>query len=297
MLPDFELFEPRNLQEAITILGELGGRARPLAGGTDLFVEMREGRTRPEYLVDIKGLEELKGVTVSEDGQVVIGALTSLRTLERSALIRERLPILYDAVSQMGSVQIRSRGTIGGNLCNAHASADGTAAMMALGARLRLQGPQGHREIAIEDFFSGTHKTVLNGGEVLTHIHLSTGVSGCGGAYSKYTVRKAMDAALVGVGVFLQTEQNGAVCRVARIALSSTGPRPERAMRAEETLVGERLGDELFERAGEAAAAEAHVGSNWRAPEDYSRHLIQVLLPDVARQAWKRAGNQGREGS
>lgn len=297
MLPEFELFEPRNLQEAITILSELGGRARPLAGGTDLLVEMREGRTRPEYLVDIKGLEELKGVTVSEDDVVVIGALTSLRTLERNALIRERLPILYDAMSQMGSVQIRSRGTIGGNLCNAHASADGTAALLALGARLRLHGPQGQREIAIEDFFSGTHKTVLNAGEVLTHISVASGSPGDGGAYAKFTVRKAMDAALVGVGVYMQTEQAGAVCRAARIALATTGPRPERAMRAEETLTGQRLSEELFERAGEAAAAEANVGSTWRAPEDYARHLINTLLQEVARQAWERAANQGREGS
>jgi carbon-monoxide dehydrogenase medium subunit len=295
MLPDFELFEPRDIQEAITVLSELGARARPLAGGTDLLVEMREGRTRPAYLVDIKGLSELKGITVSDEGDIVIGALTSLRTLERSALIREKLPILYDAACQMGSVQIRSRGTIGGNLCNAHASADGTAALLALGARLRLHGPQGQREIAIENFFSGTHKTVMNAGEVLTYIHLPAFSSGCGGAYSKFTVRKAMDAALVGVGVFLETEQDGAVCRAARVSLATTGPKPERARRAEATLAGQRLGDELFAQAGQAAAEEASVGSNWRAPEDYLRHLIKVVLPDVAQQAWSRIGNQRRK--
>lgn len=292
MLPEFELFEPRDLQEAVALLTELGERARPLAGGTDLIVEMREGRTRPEYLIDIKGLEELKGVTVS-GGLIVIGALTTLRALERSAIIREKLPILYDAVSQMGSVQIRGRGTIGGNLCNAHASADGTAALLASGARLRLHGPKGSREVALEDFFSSTHKTVLNAGEVLTHIHLLTG-HGCGGAYSKYTVRKAMEPALVGVGVFLETEQDGAVCRAARIALATTGPRPERALRAEETLRGQRLSEELFARAGEAAAGEANVASNWRTPEDYARHLIKVLLPEVARRAWERARYEGR---
>lgn len=293
MLPEFELFEPRNLQEAVALLTELGERARPLAGGTDLMVEMREGRTRPEYLVDIKGLEELKGITASGD-LIVIGALTTLRVLERSAIIREKLPILHDAVSQMGSVQIRGRGTIGGNLCNAHASADGTAALLALGARLQLHGPKGSREIALEDFFSSTHKTVLNAGEVLTHIHLPTGSHGSGGAYSKYTVRKAMEPALVGVGVFLQTEQDGAVCRAARIALATTGPRPERALRAEETLRGQQLSEELFARAAEAAAGEANVGSNWRTPEDYARHLIKVLLPEVARRARERVGHEGR---
>ncbi len=295
MLPDFELFEPRDLQEAVAILAELGGRARPLAGGTDLMVEMREGRARPEYLVDIKRLEELKGVTVSKDGVIGIGALTTLRALERSSIVRERLPILYDAVSQMGSVQIRSRGTIGGNLCNAHASADGTAALLALGARLRLCGAKGSREIAIEELFSSTHKTVLNAGEILAHIHLSSGSGGSGAAYAKFTVRNAMDPALVGVGVFLQIERDGAVCRAARIALATTGPRPQRATRAEELLRGQRLSDEVFAQAGEAAAEEANVGSNWRAPEDYARHLIRVVLPDVAQRAWKRAGNQGRE--
>jgi len=296
MLPDFELFEPRNLQEAVAILVELGARARLLAGGTDLLVEMREGRTRPAYLVDIKGLDELKGITVS-DGGVTIGALTTLRVLERSAIIRERLPILYDAVSQMGSVQVRSRATIGGNLSNAHASADGTAALLALGARLQLHGPQGVREIAIENFFSGTHRTVLNTGEVLTHIHLTTGNSGCGAAYSKFTVRNAMDAALVGVGVFLETEPAGTVCRDARISLATTGPKPDRATSAEKTLRGERLGDAVFERAAETAATEANISGNWRAPEDYARHLIKVVLPEVARQAWKRVGGHGREAS
>jgi carbon-monoxide dehydrogenase medium subunit len=295
MLPDFELFEPRDLQEAVAILAELGARARPLAGGTDLIVEMREGRTKPAYLVDIKGFEELKGVTVSDGGDIVIGALTTLRALEHSSTIREKLPILHDALTQMGSVQIRTRATIGGNLCNGHASADGTAALLALGARLRLHGPNGSREIALDEFFSGTHKTILNAGELLTHIQISAGPRGCGGAYAKFTVRNAMDAALVGVGVFLQTERDGAACSTARVALATTGPKPQRAAGAEETLRGQRLSDDAFAQAGETAAKEAMVASNWRAPEDYSRHLISVMLPEVARQAWKRAGNNGRE--
>lgn len=295
MLPEFELFEPRDLQEAVAILGELGGRACAFAGGTDLLVEMREGRARPEYLVDIKGLDSLAGITNPKDGSVVIGALTTLRALERSAIVRQNFPILYDAVRQMGSVQIRSRGTIGGNLCNAHASADGTAALLALGARLRVHGLQGSREVALENFFSGPHKTALNTGEILTHIHLSPDTSKSGGAYSKFTVRNAMDPALVGVGVFLETEQAGATCQVARIALATTGPKPERALGAEAALRGQRLSEELFAQAGEVAAAEANVGSSWRAPEDYARHLIRVMLPEVARHAWNRAGNRGRK--
>ncbi len=295
MLPEFELFEPRDLKEAVAILAEFGERARPLAGGTDLIAQMREGHTRPEYLVDIKGLEELKGFTFSESGLLVIGTLTTLRSLESSSLIREKFPILHDAVSHMGSVQIRNRGTIGGNLCNAHPSADATAALLALGARLRVHGPQADREVAIEDFFPGPHKTDLNSSEILTHIQISTGPHRTGGAYSKYTIRKAMDPALVGVGVYLQVDQDGAVCREARIALATAGPRPLRALRAEETLKGRALGREPFERAGEVAAEEASPGSSWRASEDYSRHLIKVLLPEVAQVAWERLGGKGRE--
>jgi CO/xanthine dehydrogenase FAD-binding subunit len=295
MLPEFELFEPRHLLEAVTILTEFGGRARILAGGTDLMVEMREGRARPEYLVDIKGLDDLKGITGSKDGSIVVGALTTLRALERSAIVRQNFPILYDAVRQMGSVQIRSRGTIGGNLCNAHASADGTAALLALGARLRIHGPQGPREIALEDFFSGPHKMALHAGEILTHIYLSAVTPESGGAYAKFTVRNSMDPALIGVGVFLETEQAGAVCQAARISLATTGPKPERARRAEATLRGQRLSEELFTQAGEVASAEANVRSSWRAPEDYARHLIRVVLPAVAQQAWNRADNQERE--
>jgi carbon-monoxide dehydrogenase medium subunit len=295
MLPEFELFEPRDLKEAVTLLAELGEGARPLAGGTDLMVQMEEGRTRPEYIVDIKDLEELKGVAFSESGLLVIGALTTLRSLETSSVVREKFPILHDAVSHMGSVQIRNRGTIGGNLCNAHPPADGTAALMALGARLRVHGPQGEREIAVESFFPGPFKTALNAGEILTHVQVSTGSHRTGGAYAKYTVRKAMDPALVGVGVFLQADPDGAVCREARIALATAGPTPCRALRAEETLKGRPLGIEAFEQAGEAAAEEASPVSSWRAAEDYSRQLIKVLLPDVAQAAWRRLGGQGRK--
>ncbi len=293
MLPDFELLEPRDLKETVAILAELGTRARVFAGGTDLMVEMREGRTRPAYLVDLKRLEQLKGVTLSENGAIVIGALTTLRTLERSSIIQNKLPILADALGQMGSVQIRSRATIGGNLCNAHASADGTAALLAMGARLRLHGTAGSREIALDELFSGTHRTILDPGEILTHIHLPPGSSGSGAAYAKFTVRNAMDPALVGVGVFLQL--NSGVCRAARVALATTGPKPQRAPRAEEALMGKPISDELLHQAGQAAAGEANVTDNWRAPEDYSRHLIGVMLPEVSRQAWKRAGHNGRE--
>ena len=294
MLPDFELFEPRDLRQTVDILAELGSRARPLAGGTDLIVEMREGRARPAYLVDIKRFEELKGVTVSASGDIVIGALTTLRALEHSTLIRERLPILYDALAQMGSVQIRTRGTIGGNLCNGHASADGTAALLALGARLQVYGPNGRREIGLDEFFTGKHRTILGAGEILTHIHVSAEPHSCG-AYAKFTVRNAMDAALVGVGVLLQTGRDGALCHTARVALATTGPKPQRATRAEEILRGQRLSDDCFAQAGEAAAEEANVTDTWRAPEDYARHLIRVMLPQVARQACERAGNDGRE--
>lgn len=289
MLPQFELIVPETLEEALEILNQLGTEARILAGGTDVLVQMRGGQSRPRYLVDIKKLNQLKGIQFSPEQGLTIGALTTHRELELSPLIREKFTILHDGVSRVGSVQIRNRATIGGNICNALPSADSAAPLLALGAKLRLQSLKGEREVPLEEFFLGPRQTVLNPGEMLTHIIIPSASKANAGAYIKFTRRKAMDLALLGVAVYLETETDLVTCGQARIALATAAPTPIRVYQAEEALKGKRLtDDEVLKEAGEIASRQARPRSSWRSSEEYRRHLIKVLVPRAARLALAR---------
>lgn len=283
MLSPFELVTPHTLDEAVAVLEECGSKARVFAGGTDLLVQIRSGAAKPECLVDIKGIDELKGIKVTPAG-LEIGTLTTHRELETSPLIREKYPIIHDGCSKVGSVQIRNRATVGGNLCNALPSADSVGPLMALGAVLHVRGPKGWRQIPISDFFLGPRRTALQPGEILVKIVVPP--TNGQGAYIKYTRRKAMDLALLGASVFVETDQSGKVTE-ARIALTTAAPVPMRAREAEASLKGQPLTDEVLARAGEIASREAQPRSSWRGSEEYRRHLLKILVP--------RAGKLARE--
>lgn len=289
MLPQFELIVPETLEEALEVLYRLGPQARILAGGTDVLVQMRGGQSRPRYLVDIKKLDQLRGIQLAPEQGLMIGALTTHRELELSPLIRDKFAVLHDGVSRVGSVQIRNRATIGGNICNALPSADSAAPLVALGARVRLRSLKGEREVALEEFFLGPRQTVLTPGEMLTHI-MVPGADGAGaGAYIKFTRRKAMDLALLGVAFYLETEADVITCRRARIALATAAPTPIRIKEAEAVLVGQALTDSrILQEAGEVASRMARPRSSWRSSENYRRHLIKVLVPRAARLALAR---------
>lgn len=288
MLPRFKLLAPESLDQAVAILAELGEKARIVAGGTDVFVQMRGGSSSPEYLVDIKKIPGLAGCEFSEDKKFVIGALTTHHELERLDVVREKFTILYDGVSRVGSVQIRNRATIGGNICNALPSADGAGPLLALNAVLCIHGPKGLRKLQLDKFFLGPRKTVLSKGEVLTHIVIPPCRPLSGGAYIKHARREAMDLALLGVAVHLELEQDLKTCREARIALSTAAPVPFRAYQAELDLKGRLLSEEALDQAGQVASKEAQPRTSWRSSEEFRRHLIRVLVPRAARMALKR---------
>lgn len=288
MLPKFELVVPSRLDEAVGVLAEVREKARVLAGGTDLLVLMRAGQVKPQYLVDIKRLSELKQVGYSPDGTFVIGALATHRDLETSCLVQKKFSILHDGVSRVGSVQIRNRATVGGNICNALPCADSVGPLLALGARLKLQGPMGEREVLLEEFILGPRKTVLATDEILTAILVPPGTGQ--GAYIKFTKRKAMDLAVLGVSVYL--EYNGDdTCHEVRIALTTAAPIPIRAREAEASLKGQVPTDEALERAGAIAAREARPRTSWRSTEEYRRALLQVLVPRAGKLARQRLLN------
>ncbi len=286
-LPKFDYHSPLSVADAVAALERLGDDARPLAGGTDLLVAMKRREQTPRHLVNLKAIPSLRGVTC-DDAVVRLGALTTLRDLERSEIVRTECAVLADAVSLMASAQVRTLATIGGNLCSAIPSADTAPPLIALGASLVLVGPGGERRLAAEHFFSGPRQTVLARGELLTAIIVPRRETLASSAYLKLMRRHAMDLALVGVAACLTLEPDGATCRDARIALGAVGPTPLRVPAAEAVLRGRGVDEAMGRAAGKVAGAQCRPITDIRASLDYRCSMVEVLLTRAIAEARKR---------
>lgn len=277
-----EYFAPKTIQEACSLALKYKEEAKIIAGGTDLLVQMKRKEVSPKYIINIRGIGQ-DYITYDDRDGLRIGALATIRSIEVSPLIRERFNILAQAASQLGSRQVRVRATIGGNLCNAAPSADTIPALMVLEAKIKIMGADGERIVPIEDFFTGPLKTVLRPDEILAEIQVPNLAPRSGGAYIKYTVRKAMDMAIIGV-VALVTMDGDAVSD-ARIALGTAAPTAIRARRAEEILKGNKISDNLLEKAGQTALEESSPRDSLRASADYRSELLKVLVPRAIKRA------------
>lgn len=287
----FHYLIPKTLDEAISIVESYGERAKYIAGGTDLLVKIKEGKLRPDYLVSLKripGLDEVKWQG-SLESETRIGALVTHRKLELSPVTRWHYPIIHDAVSNIGSVQIRNVATIGGNLVNAVPSADGAIPLVALDARVKIHGPKGEREMELLHFFLGPGQTVLERGEVLTEIILPPRNSRSGGAYIKFGRREAMELPIVGVGVVVELGPEGDVCAKAAIALGVAAPTPMRAFQAEKFLEGKEINEKTLDEAGRIAAEESKVRDSVRGAAWYRRELVRVLVKRMGLKGLERA--------
>ncbi|MDR3296536.1 MAG: xanthine dehydrogenase family protein subunit M [Clostridiales Family XIII bacterium] len=293
MLPQFELYLPKSVEETSEILLTYNSNARIYAGGTDVLVQMAKGQSKPEALVDIKGLAELRGISYSAAKELSIGALTTHHELENSDLIKKKYAALHDGVSRVGSVQTRNRGTIGGNLCSALPSADSAAPLLALGAKVIINGSGGERELPLEKFYLGIKHTALEPGEILTKIVIPALARHNAQAYIKFSRRNAMDLALMGVAICY--ELDGLHVSKARIALTTAAPTPVRAYGAEAFLTGKALTEANLKEAGVLAAEEAKPRDSWRSGAEYRRGLIKVLLPRISRLALERMGKARSE--
>jgi carbon-monoxide dehydrogenase medium subunit len=267
----FEYFAPKMLQEAVEILAHYNGEARALAGGTDLLVQMKEGRAAPKAVVNLKHIADLHRHIF--DGSLTLGALTTLEAIRRSCLVRDHYPALADAAATIASVQIRNLATIGGNLGNASPAADLAPILIALDAAVRIAGPGGDRRILLDAFFTGPGATVLRPGELLVSIEIPT--TRRPALYLKHAPRAAMDIAIVGVGLAMQ--MNDDVCADARIVLGAVAPKPMRARHAEAELIGERVTRERICRAAQIAAEEAKPIDDVRGSAWYRRRMVEVL--------------------
>jgi len=288
-MKNFTFVKATTLKDAVFVLQKYGPKARILAGGTDLLVEMKLSRENsPHYVVSLKGLDELNYLRKERDG-LAVGAVTPLRELLASSLVKEQYPALVDAAKNLGSAQVRNLGTVGGNICRAAPSADLVPPLAVYGARAIIYGPGGERSVPLEEFFVGPQETVLKTGEILTGVYVPKPPSTSGSAYVKHGTRKAMEIAIVGVAALLQFDGKKK-CQDARIGLGAVAPTVMRAQKAEEALRGQVLEDGPIEKAAEAAALAAQPISDVRSGAEYRREMVRVFTRRAIELAKERAG-------
>ena len=271
----FGYVSAKDLDHAIALLGEHGARAKILAGGTDLLVELKHAVHNPEIIVDVSRLRELKDIAIVDDG-LHIGALVTHAEIMNSPIIRTMFPALVEAAHSIGAVQTRNLGTLGGNLVTCVPSMDSGPALIALEASVTVASTEGQRRMPLADLFVGPRKTSLKPGDLLVDIIIAKENLGKPTAFEKFGLRKGQALALVNVGASFWVERDKFVAP--RIALGAVAPTVIRAPKAEAYLDGRKISAEAMAEAGRIAATEAKPISDFRASADYRRDLVAVLV-------------------
>jgi carbon-monoxide dehydrogenase medium subunit len=285
----FEYATPRSVTEAVVLLAEKGDRARVLAGGTDILVQVREGRRDVDLLVDVKHIPELNELSYDLKSGLRIGAAVPCCHVYEHREIASAYPGLIDAVSLIGGIQIQSRASVGGNLCNASPAADTTPALIAHEAVCVIAGPKGNREVPVEQFCTAPGRTVLGTGELLVSLRIPAPKPRFGAAYLRFIPRNEMDIAVVGVGASIALDEGRNRCVAARVALGAVAPTPLLVAEAGGALVNGSLSDAHFDQAATLAQRAARPISDMRGDADYRRHLVGVLTRRALRTALARA--------
>ena len=269
-------FTPKSVKEAIALLSDHGEKAEVIAGGTDLLVRMKRGDAFPDYLINMEGLKELEYIRYDEKKGLRIGARTPIHEIVESPLLEDKFDIIAQAARTLGTPTIRRQATIGGNLCNAAPSADMAPALIVLGAQLKIEGSEGQKVMAVEDFFIGPGETKLKRNEILTEIKVPDPIPSSRAVYLKQTQTQGAGLALVGVAAMIVMEND--VITDVKMSLGAVAPTPIRAKKAEATLKGKKQDDSLLETCAEAALQESSPIDDVRSSADYRKKLIKVLV-------------------
>ena len=291
----FDYFEPRSLEEASGLLREGKGTRRPLAGGTDIVIQLRRGVVRWQGLVNLKRIPELCGWSCEPGAGLRLGACTPMRELETAAAVSSRFPSIHEALRVVGSLQLRNMASVGGNLCNASPSADTAPPLMALGAVTRLWTHESRRETApVEAFFTGPGQSVLGAAGLLLAVEAPEPPPRTGDAFERFTPRSAMDIAIASAAAAVTLDPARERVQGVRIALGAVAPTPLTAPRAEDRVREKEPTPEVLEQAGRAAMDECRPIDDIRGSAGYRRELIRVLVQRVLARAVERARSGGR---
>jgi len=275
--------------EAVEVLKQHGPAARILAGGTDLIIQVRERRRDVAVMVDVKAIPELTAITHNADGSLRIGAAASCARIYRDAEIARRYPALIDSASLIGGVQIQSRASLGGNLCNSSPAADSIPTLIALAATCEIAGPAGTRTIPVEQFCTAPGRNVLQPGELLVALSFPAPAANSGAAFERFIPRNEMDIAVANAAASVVLSADGSRYESARIALGAVAPTPLFVTTAADALVGKPVSEATVEAAAAAARAAAHPITDMRGSTEQRTHLSGVLVRRVINKATERA--------
>ena len=273
----FQFVAPRSLADALAVMSSADGQVKPLAGGTDLIAQMKEGRPRPAVVMDVKRVPEMLRLEYSPADGLRIGAAVSCADVAGHTELAERYPAIRDAALLIGSYQIQNRATVGGNVSNAAPSADTVPPLLVCDAAAVLTGPRGQREVPLGAFFTGPGQSVLGPDELLVELRVPTPPEHSSSSYLRFIPRNEMDIAVVGVACMVVLSAGDSTIAEARIALAAVAPTPVRANAAEAVLVGKRPTDALLAEVAEAAVQAASPISDVRGSAEYRRELVKVL--------------------
>ena len=289
------LYEAESVSHAIRLLTE-HPQAQIIAGGSDVLVQIREGKRAGAELVSIYGLNELRGVTLEADGTIRIGSLTSFSHITRDPIIQTHINVLGQAVDMVGGPQIRNIGTIGGNTCNGVTSADSASTLFAWDANIELTGPEGMRRIPIQDFYIRAGQVDLRPGELQTAILIPRAAyEGYEGHYIKYAMRNAMDIATTGCSVNVKLSADKKIMEDVRIAYGVAGPVPMRAPSAEAKAKRQPTTRAAVDTFARTVLEDIHPRDSWRAAKDFREHIAVVLARRALTQSIRLAGGELHE--
>lgn len=287
-----QYYQAADIEDAIKALAA-DETAIVISGGSDVLVQIREGRHAGASLVSIHGIEELKGVRMEADGTIVIGAATTFSHVTNNDIIEKNIPILGHAVDQAGGPQLRNVGTIGGNFCNGVTSADSASSLMVLNAVIELKGIEGTRLVPIREFYTGPGKTVRKHDEIAVCVRIKKeDYEGFGGHYIKYGKRNAMEIATLGCAVSVRLSADKKSIEDIRIGYGVAAPTPIRCLVTEEKVKGMQISSELFQTVGAGVLAEVNPRSSWRASKEFRLQLVEELSKRALQQAIINAGGE-----
>ena len=288
-MESFDFVSPISIEEAVKTLASHGDKARIMAGGTDMLVQMRAGRRTAPLVVDIKGIPELNVLSYDSAKGLTLGAAVPCYKIYQDKTVAAAYPGLIDAAYLIGGIQIQGRATIGGNICNAAPSGDAIPAVIALSGVCNIAGPNGTREMPCEEFCTAPGRNALENGEILVSISMPVPQANSGANYLRFIPRNEMDIAVAGVGVSVVLDGSGQNFVSARISLASVAPTPVFAKEAGDSLAGKPVSEEAVQQASELAQAASKPINDMRGTIRQRTHLIGVFTRRTLNSAIERA--------
>ena len=289
ILNQFDYHAPKTKNEALKLVEDLGEKAKILAGGTDLIIMLKEKMIKPQAIIDISSLDELKGIKCEKGKGAEIGAGTTISAIEFSKELSEKYSALTYAAGELGGHQVRCAATIGGNCCHSSPAAETPPSLCAFGAKVVLGSLKGEREMAVEDFIVGNRKNALQPGEMVTKFILPEPAPKSACRYGYIGLRNAMEIDAVNMAVNITLEDDGATVKNVKLVMGSVSPRPLVSEAIPALLAGKALSAELIEKAGEAVQGEAKPISDVRASAAYRRDVVGALARRLIKEAYEAA--------